>query len=223
MRHIEVNVIKNKAIEILKTAPIFCRTDTKLIENTLGDDNFRFMHFNIGDKVVIHNSIAFVTEGSFKIEKTLGNKTVYLKPLGFGGLVGIATLFDEQNQYISTLVAKKDSELLIIDEAYIESLIKSSPEFALDIIKLLCSKVRYLNARIDTYTKTGAEEKLLEFLTHTATRQASHACVEMSMSSLSSALGIGRASLYRALDSLEEKGMISKNGKKIYLLKEVLL
>lgn len=223
MRHIEVSITKNKAIEILKTAPIFCQIDTKLIEDTLSDDNFRFLHLNIGDTAVIRNSIALVTDGAFKIEKSLGNKNAYLKALDTGGIVGIATLFDEQNQYISTLVAKKDSELLIIDEACIESFIRGSSEFSYSLVKLLCGKIRYLNTRIDTYTKTGAEEKLLEFLSHSVTRISPNGCVEMSMSSLSSALGIGRASLYRAIDSLEEKGIISKKGKKIYLLKEVLL
>ena len=32
-------------------------------------------------------------------------------------------------------------------------------------------------------------------------------------------LGIGRASVYRAFDTLTEKGVISKDGKKIVILK----
>ena len=39
----------------------------------------------------------------------------------------------------------------------------------------------------------------------------------LSLTELSKALGIGRASLYRALDSFESRGLIKRNGKQITL------
>lgn len=74
----------------------------------------------------------------------------------------------------------------------------------------------YLNRKIMTFTAGSAERKLSVFLAENATDGVfTPTC---SMSALANMLGIGRASLYRALDRLTDCGWIERRGKEIYVL-----
>ena len=169
-----------------------------------------------GERYEIKNSLVLFVSGKADIVKESETRTAYMKSVNDRSLLGLATLFSAEEEYISTLVAKTDVELLLFSEDFVTALVKAEPEFSLRLVKLLCQKVRYLNRRIDFYTCTDAEEKVREFLIRSSDAEGT---VVMSMSRLSETLGIARASLYRAIAALEEKGYIIKNGKKIQLIK----
>ncbi|MBQ7897076.1 MAG: Crp/Fnr family transcriptional regulator [Clostridia bacterium] len=165
-----------------------------------------------GDTYEIKRGLAVFVKGKAEIFK----KDAFLKTVFEPTVIGLATLFDKTDAYISTLIAKSETTLLLFSEKNIEQLISESPEFSKRLIVLLSEKLRYLNRRIDFYTTSGAEGKLHTFLLSSA---GEHGFVELPMTRLSEILDIGRASLYRALNSLEENGYIKKQGKKIFLIK----
>lgn len=169
-----------------------------------------------GEGYEVKNSLALLVSGKADIVKESETRTAYMKSVTDRTLLGLATLFSSDGEYISTLAAKTDVELLLFSEDFITALVKAEPEFSLRLVKLLCQKVRYLNRRIDFYTCTDAEEKVREFLVRSSDADG---MLVMSMSRLSETLGIARASLYRAITALEEKGYIIKDGKKIQLIK----
>ena len=169
-----------------------------------------------GERYVIKNSLSLLVSGKINIVKEFEGRDAYMKTVNTTALLGLATLFADEEEYISTLVAKSSVSLLLFSEEFVKTLIMHNPHFSLRLVTLLCKKVRYLNRRIDFYTCSRAEEKVREFLSHTANCEGE---VVMSMSELSKTLDIARASLYRAVNSLEEKGYIAKDGKKITLLK----
>jgi CRP-like cAMP-binding protein len=175
----------------------------------------REIKLKAGDKFEVKNSLAVLASGRVDISK----KSAYLKTVRAPAVFGVATLFDSGEGYISTLEAKTEALLLLFSEKFVEELIEESPEFSKRFILLLGEKIRYLNHRIDFYTSPSAEGKLHEYLEVNAFGEEGERYVEISMSKLSEILGIGRASLYRALSSLEEKGLIKKQNKKIILLK----
>lgn len=169
-----------------------------------------------GEKYEAKNSLVLFLSGKADIVKESKNRTAYLKTVCEPTLFGFATLFSS-NEYVSTLIAKTEVKLLQFGEDFVTALIRSYPDFSLRLVRLLCQKVRYLNRRIDYYTCSDAEEKVYSFLVTSCDGEGK---TVMSMSKLSDTLSIGRASLYRAIASLEEKGYIDKNGKTIKLLKK---
>lgn len=174
------------------------------------------IHLSSGEKYTIKNSLALLVTGKADLIKESDNKAVYLKTVEGVTLLGLASLFATESEYISTVFTKSESTILMFSEEFVKALVESDSEFSLRLVKLLCQKVRYLNRRIDFYTCQGAEEKVHEFLLRSCDCEGE---VVMSMSKLSDILGIARASLYRAVAALEEKGYIIKNGKKIKLIK----
>lgn len=165
-----------------------------------------------GQTYEVKRELAVFVKGKAEIYK----KDAFLKMVFEPSVIGLATLFDNTNAYISTLIAKSQTTLLLLSEKNVESLISESPEFSKRLILLLSEKLRYLNRRIDFYTTSGAEGKLHAFLLSTA---GDRGYVELPMTRLSEILDIGRASLYRAISCLEEEGYIKKQGKKIFLIK----
>jgi len=214
-----VGKIINRISEILLKTALFSRIPKDEIAALINDSECYVRAIQITEELSLNNHLLIVASGQLEAYKNEGGKKIFLKKINSGEITGIATLFDTSSQYISTFVAKKNSEVLILSESFILSAIRTSPDFAEGFSKLLCDKLRYLNSRIDTYTQSSVDDRLLEFIKASAKKGDGYPFIEMSMMSLSSALGVGRASLYRSLGVLEENGIISKEGKKIYLLK----
>ncbi len=198
---------KAEICEVLDRIPLFCGLKEKDITEIPEE-----VKLSSSDTYEIRRGIVVIKEGKAEIYK----KEAFLKSVTAPSVVGIATLFESEENYISTIVAKTEMTLFIFSENFIDSLIKTNPDFSKRLVNFLCEKLRYLNRRIDFYTSSSAESKLREFLEVSAGEKG---YVEISMSRLSEVLDIGRASLYRALKSLEEKGYAQKQGKKIFLNK----
>lgn len=215
----EVSKIINRISEILSKTTLFYHILSNELKPLLKEGEYSFKTLKATEEISLNNRLLIVVSGQLEAYKNEGGKKIFLKKINTSEITGIATLFDTSGQYISTFVAKKDSEILILSDSFVLSAIRTSPDFAENFSKLLCEKLRYLNSRIDTYTQSSVDDRLLEFIKTSSKKEDTRPFIEMSMMSLSSALGVGRASLYRSLASLEENGIISKEGKKIYLLK----
>jgi CRP-like cAMP-binding protein len=81
-------------------------------------------------ELTVKNSLALIVSGELEAYKNEGGKRIYLKRISEGEIAGIATLFDKNGQYISTLVAKKASEAVLLSEDFILSLLRASPDFS---------------------------------------------------------------------------------------------
>lgn len=206
-------MLAGEICKVLQGVSLF---DTKAeLEHFVREFPPREMHLSAGESYDTRGELGVIVSGKADIVKNAGGKRVYLKTVGENAVFGLAGLFAEKREYISSVVAKGECHLLLFGEDFVGALIKGCPDFSVALVKLLCEKVRYLNRRIDYYTCADAEEKLWEYLRHSADERGE---VVSAMSRVSSTLDIGRASLYRALTSLEEKGYIAKDGKKIIIL-----
>ena len=99
---------------------------------------------------------------------------------------------------------------------YVQEGIRRSPELAENYIRFLTSRIRYLNALIDAYSSPTVESKLARYLV--AYTEGNEAPLIVGMSELSRILGVGRASLYRAMDAFVERRWIARQGKTVKIL-----
>ena len=76
-------------------------------------------------------------------------------------------------------------------------------------------KIVFLNKKISTLTAGTTEKKLALFLAEN--QHDGEFSQRISMTAIAEILSVGRASLYRALDSLEAEGLIHRNGKSIFI------
>ncbi len=80
-------------------------------------------------------------------------------------------------------------------------------------LSFLTGRIFYLNRRIDAYTGGSAECRLAMYLLDNQQDGVPpKVTLPFGMNKLAELLGIGRASLYRAMETLEKKGIAARKG-----------
>ncbi len=107
--------------------------------------------------------------------------------------------------------------MLFIDGSDLILLINRSGTVAMNVIGFLAERVAFLNRKINTVTKTGVEKKLASYLlskAHTVDRNE----FEFNFKKCAESISAGRASVYRALNSLKSRGYIEAENRIIKIL-----
>ncbi len=151
-----------------------------------------------------------------------GRKTL-LRFISPGSAVGVAGLFAAEPP-LTRIEACGDgkSEMFFVGREAFEDLLSAETDgaFRNNLIRFLADRVSFLNSRIDCVTAGSAERKLAIFIKNSPVDPLGNIDIGMSMTALAHALDIGRASLYRAFESLEKAEIITRNGNTVTLLSQ---
>ena len=145
--------------------------------------------------------IAFILSGECIVMK---NELV-LNTLKKGDSFGILSVFSNE-PYPTAVIAKKETKILFLNHEDLDLLIEQLPAVAMNVIRFLAGRVTFLNRKVATLGEATVEDKCLAFLKEEYQKNGSH--FPFSISGVARKIRAGRASLYRALASLEEKGIL---------------
>ncbi len=164
--------------------------------------------FHKGDTIYsedkYQNALGVLLEGS----AAAYSGRVIKRKFAEGDTFGAAAVFGNEARYISKITADRKCTIQFIDEATLCRWFSLNDKIAVNYISFLSDKIRYLNQKISHLSGNSAEDKLLCYLK--ANAKDGKAAVQ-SMSFLAKATGMGRTSLYRALENLEDSGSIKRN------------
>ena len=133
-------------------------------------------------------------------------------------MFGAAALFGKDSGYVSTVISKTASDVLFVSESKVKELITSDSQVALAYISFLSDRIRFLNRKISAFTAKNADSAVA-----TAMLEERSQSFELNVSRLSKKLGIGRTSVYRSLESLENLGAIKYSEGTVLILSEDIL
>ena len=169
------------------------------------------MKFKKGEMVYspesFRRAVGFVESGLVTAVTNNSQQSI-MKRIPAGSCFGAAAVFGTADAYVSTVTAAEDTEICFITEEMLASLFEKHPHAAINYIAFLSDRIRFLNARISVISCSDAENTVLKYLTL-------YAAIPKSMTELASMLGLGRASLYRSLESLEKRGIIIRENNRI--------
>lgn len=157
-------------------------------------------------------SLAIILNGDVTVKNTAG---VLLNTLSSGDCFGAAGLFQNNDDYVSILTASSSGELVFITKEMLTLLFSIEPQIAINYISFLSGRIDFLTRKIQRFTAPSAEIKLAIEILGTAQNDIRE--IPNGYAELAKSLNMGRASLYRALDLLEEKNTIEKNIKQIII------
>lgn len=178
--------------------------DTKSIKSyKKGDTVYNYKEYQKAIGIVISGKLTAVP---------INSDNAMLKTFNKGDVFGAAAVFGESENYISRIYANTNCEILFISEETLKKLFTKYPAVAENYIKFLSEKIRFLNKKISLFTADGVEAKVYAYLNEIDN------CQTINYSSMARTLGIGRTSLYRALQNLESKKLIIKTEKGIEIL-----
>ncbi len=167
----------------------------------------------IYDSRLAQRALALVLEGEVRVL----HGRVVMNDLHPGDVFGAAALFGEDEPYPSRVVAVSRCRVALFTQATVSALMAADPRIAENYIRFLSGRIRFLNRRLSALTAGQTDGRLWRFLRTHCDAQG-RVCLPGGMKELAEALGMGRTSLYRALDGLVADGRIRRNGKEILVL-----
>ena len=215
--------MKTSQRNALIASPLFRSVDPPLLGELIRKADGTVIDFTAGDEILLKengkNRIGIVLNGALlvysgKDEKALVNRLTASSPIGishlhYDGLTGIRIL------------ANESSSILFFTEENAE-ILWENPVIRKNLISFMSDRIRFLNRRIASFTAPGSEGKLARYLSQNSD-QNGKLTVNRSFTTLAKSLNLGRASLYRAMQTLTEDGAIEKNGKTLTILSEFKL
>lgn len=162
--------------------------------------------------------IGILISGTAKVQRTnrLGSNTT-MRSITDGAVFGSASLFGEWNEGFSRIEAFTPCTVCYADEENTVRLFNDMPAVAVNYIKFLSDRIRFLNRKIDTFSAGNTEQKLYEYLLSEADK-CNEAELKINMSELARRLHIGRSSLYRSIDALEKNKLIVRDNKSFKII-----
>ena len=145
--------------------------------------------------------VGFIVSGECEIRRVRsdGSKTV-LNSLHQNASFGILSVFSSE-EFPTQVFATRNSEILYFTQTQ---------------INFLAGRISFLNKKIETFSGTRVEDRLSAFILIEADKFGSLS-FPFNVQKTAEEINAGRASVYRALASLEENGLIFMSEKIIYI------
>lgn len=156
-----------------------------------------------------------VLSGKAEVWRMCEDKHILLNSLGEGDCFGAASMFGSCERFPTTVIAKGQCIAAAISEEALCALFEKYPSAAISHIRFLSNRIRFLNEKLDTLTGRNTESKVSKFVLDHYGKRTLHNGINMSK--VASSLDIGRASLYRQLQNLAARGIISMDGGNIII------
>ena len=162
------------------------------------------------------NAIGYIVKGK-ATAVTDNDDNIHLRAFEKGSCFGAAAIFGGSEHYISTITAKSDVTILFITENILKDIFIKYPKTATNYIEFLSDKIRFLNTKLSVISCQSADDTVLKYLLGNINED--NTVTLKSMTLLASGLGLGRATLYRSLDTLQEKGIILRENNIVKVIK----
>lgn len=207
-------------LKIIEKLFLFKDVDFNYIDNRFHIyKNATIADYNPGEIILSSKDLPFgigiVLEGSAVISTSVQSNSPKLRSLSTGDTFGAASLFNNYRDYSTTVISEKKTTIAYISKEMIYTLCECVPQIAVNYIKFLSDRISFLNSKISTFATQNTDARIAYYLYTLVEGQEKSATLPYSYSQLAENLGIGRASLYRALDSLCAQKIIERDNKKI--------
>lgn len=209
--------LNRQKLNLVASSFLFQNVDEIVVERSVTDERCYQEKFEKGqvifDETHFSRCLGIVLSGEVQVEKrTYGKNGIKMSRISPGGSFGAGTMFHERERYMTVLTAIKPTEVLFMPQELIMWLLQRNPVMTENYITYLSGRIWFLNMKISALTAGTAEQKVGLYLLENGEDVRS-------MTELSQTLNIGRASLYRALNELEQQGLITRENRKIRVLK----
>lgn len=200
---------------------LFKDIDEKDLNGLISIIDPQTLHFERGDVIYTPNTfeskIGFVIGGECEVRKIHHDSPcVRLNTLKKYNSFGILSIFSDKAEYPSHIYATKKCTVCFIKADDMKKLIETDNRVALNLISFLTRKIEFLNDKISTFSSTSVEKKLSNFLLAEFKKNGAFE-FQLNKKYTAEAIGAGRASLYRAISTLEAQELIEINDKKIII------
>lgn len=218
-------------LETLKQTELFKETDEKNYKKLIKTENI--IKYQKGECIYESNStnnkIGVLLKGEAVLKNGNDEKDtkngIILNKFTSNDIVGMSYAFNKKKENPFSISATSNSVVLFIDDSNLKDLFKKDERILENYLGLMSSNIHHLGKKIEGFTAKSAEEKLAVYLLNHMTEEkiskdkvSYKVTLDYSISKLATSLDLGRASLYRAIDTLEDNYIIIRNKKDIKII-----
>lgn len=200
-------------------SPLFCGCKKELLPSLLDRAGAYQIDFLSGDAIPFSKDgqgrIGIVLRGRINVFSS-EKKEALLNRLTPGSVFGVSSLYTAKSAD-TFMSADLASRILFLDEEMLDP-IWENPITRKNLISFLAGRIRFLTEKIASFTSPDAKTKLSRYLSQNADENGVVSTFR-SYCELAKTLNLGRASLYRTLEKMEEKSIIKRQGKTVKILK----
>lgn len=216
----DIKLLKPRQKNIIQSCFLF--RGAQNMDTYLENDGCTMKTFEKGEHIytpdIFSRSVGLVLSGEVLVTNEKSKKLI-VNTIGQGSPFGVASVFSDNDEYETTLTATAKCTVLFFSQGLLSEMIKE-PVIAENYIRFLTSRIHFLNDKIRSLSCTGAEQSLARYL---LANEENGICRAGQLSALAKTLGIGRASLYRAFDTLTKNGLICRDGKTVTIKDKIKL
>ena len=190
---------------------LFKGMDTEQIKSMISKHPPRVVTYKRGELVYSsadsEGLVGFVLFGrcDVGIHRTDGSNTV-LNTLEPGGSFVILSVYSAEGSS-TQIFAARNSDIAFFTAEQIRYFVKNYSQTSSNLINFLANRISFLNKKIVTFSANRVEARLAAFLLSESERLC-ETTFPFNCQRTSAAINAGRASVYRALASLENEGLI---------------
>jgi CRP-like cAMP-binding protein len=203
---------------LLKQSFLLLQTPDEAAENLL-QDGWHSLPFSKGQVLfgqgASQDCLGVMVSG--RASARSGNGLI-LRSFSRGDIFGAAAMFAAAIEPFSEIVAESAGELLLLPGEAVRRLLQKQPQAAENYIRFLAQRIAFLNRRIASLSSGGVARRLASHILASSRPDAAGRSVcPGNISKLAQNLGISRASVYRAIEELQEAGCLHREGKTIVI------
>lgn len=208
----EASALSKNDLSLLTKCFLFDGVKNSSINKALSTGGGRMKMFSGGEGIE-DGSAGIIMEGAIKVHSPSGKHKLAMRVLSPGDMFGVAALFSDGG-YVTEMYAVGETKVLFFSQELLEQLMSEDFHITKNYIRFLSGRIRFLNRKIACLAAGSVDEMLA---LHLLDSEGGSMVVD-SFSGLAEGLGVGRASLYRALDKFEAAGYISRQLHEITIL-----
>lgn len=200
-----------KQLAALSASPLFTGVDQQELALLLTCPGCTVEKFPTGASIYrpdrFRRCLGVLLSGQVRVTKAPLTVSV-LEP---GALFGAAALYNDEPDYATTLTTLSPCTALMMTQELLDRLLSEHAPLRQNYLRYLSGRIRFLSARLQSLAAGGAEGRLSRYLLENL-QDGRLVCPA---TELAHRLGVSRASLYRAFETLEASGLIQRQGKTI--------
>lgn len=196
----------------------FFGIDEKELLSIQNELSFNIVSYEKNDIVLSKDNysceIGFILSGECAVYKKRQKEDIPLQSLKKYDSFGILTLFSAE-EYPTLIITKKKTRILFIKKDEFLACLKKHFTVSMNVMVFLTDRIQFLNKKIATLSGASVEEKVLQYISIQSKEFGEQ--FSFNHSRVAALLNIGRASLYRVLNKLQDDGIIELNEKTILI------
>lgn len=207
------NKIPKQKLELICKSAIFAGVDEIIVEGIVTDNRCILRQVQKGGRFCGGDGLGIILTGQMHVEKAMpGGKMMRFSTLPSGACFGLSMFAEHGTAWMT---AAKNAEVLLLPDSVLRWAMQRNFTITENYIRYLTDQVQILYEKISDLTGGTAGQRLAAFL---AAYCDADGVLRITMTDLSRRLNVGRATIYRALESLEKQGVVCAGSKTIRVI-----